>query len=235
MSLQSSFRKRLTRARSHTGTKPHKHAGGLSIMPPTPLKKHDTPRSPHKEHGPKGKGQHQGVGQAAHAGKIHAGLAGIFTGKYEGAGLMQNAPRPGFNVSIAGNSQDIRRRFQNLEDVDGVWEGEKEQSYMANLPRDTKGHRVLRAAAAAGKANDQDAVFVRFDDARNRPPGNWDKGVAYSIETPQGFIDVVDSKPPFSIPPDNVEDAIKLAKRYGGGQVKRKFIWTRLLERGKHY
>ena len=106
MSLQSSFRKRW-------------------------LGRHDTPRSPHKEHGPKGK--HQGVGQAVHAGKIHEGLSGIFTGKYEGAGFMQNAPRPGFNVSIAGDTQDIGRRFQQLEKVDGVWEGEMEQSYMANL------------------------------------------------------------------------------------------------------
>ncbi|KKK66519.1 hypothetical protein LCGC14_2963290, partial [marine sediment metagenome] len=149
MSLQSSFRKRW-------------------------LGRHDTPRSPHKEHGPKGKGKHQGAGQAAHAGKIHEGLSSIFTGKYEGAGFMERAPKPGFNVSIAGDSMDIGRRFKNLEDVDGVWEGEMEQSYMANFPEQSDPGEVLRASAEAGKANDQDAVFVRFD-GKQRPGKGWEK------------------------------------------------------------
>ena len=207
MSLQSSFRKRW-------------------------LGRHDTPRSPHKEHGPKGK--HQGAGQAVHAGKIHEVLSGIFTGKYEGAGFMQNAPRPGFNVSIAGDSMDIGRRFQQLEKVDGVWEGEMEQSYMANLPEHSDPGEVLRAAAAAGKANDQDAVFVRFD-GKQRPGKGWFKSNAYTIQTPQGIIDVLDPLPPFSIHPKKIEAAIKMAKRFGGGQTRTKLVWTRLLERGKHY
>ena len=203
MSLQSSFRKRWL---------------GL----------HDTPKSPHKEHGPKGK--HQGAGQAVHAGKIHEGLSSIFTGKYEGAGLMSNAPRPGFNVSVAGDSMDIGKRFQQLEDVSGVWEGEMEQSYMANFPRETKGYRVLQAAAKAGKANDQNAVFVRVDgNMRTRPPGLWERAKAYTLQTPQGIIDMIDPSP------KNLKAAVKLAKKYGGGKYTVKPVWTRLLERGKHY
>ncbi len=202
MSLQSSFRKRW-------------------------LGRHDTPRSPHKEHGPKGKG-HQGAGQAVHAGKIHEVLSGIFTGKYEGAGLMQNAPRPGFNVSIAGDSMDIGRRFQQLEDVSGVWEGEMEQSYMANLPEHSDPKQILRAAAAAGKANDQDAVFVRYDG--EQPPGKgWKRAKAVTLQTPQGIIDMIDPSA------KNLKAAAKMAKRFGGGQYKVKPVWTRLLEQGKHY
>ena len=164
MSLQSSFRKRW-------------------------LGRHDTPRSPHKEHGPKGKG-HQGAGQAAHAGKIHEGLSSIFTGKNEGAGFMERAPKPGFNVSIAGDSMDIGRRFKNLEDVDGVWEGEMEQSYMANLSEHSDPIEVLRTAAAAGKANDQDAVFVRYE-GNYRPGKGWEKAKAFTVQTPQGIIDII--------------------------------------------
>ncbi|KKL58597.1 hypothetical protein LCGC14_2223800, partial [marine sediment metagenome] len=140
-SLRAAFRKRWLR-RAHGGpyasirdepkTRPDTPRLGADpyTKPPKrgPVRKHDTPKSPHKEHGPKG---HQGAGQAVHAGKIHEGLSSIFTGKYEGAGFMQNAPRPGFNVSIAGDSIDIGRRFQQLEDVAGVWEGEMETSYMA--------------------------------------------------------------------------------------------------------
>ena len=200
MSLQSSFRKRW-------------------------LGKHDTPRSPHKEHGPKG---HQGAGQAVHAGKVHEGLSGIFTGKNEGAGLMQNAPRPGFNISIAGNRGDIGRRFQQLEEVSGVWEGEMESSYMANLDVNSRPGQVLRAAAEAGKANDQDAVFVRFDG--ESPPGrSWEKAKAYTLQTPQGIIDII------SPSPKNLKAAVKMATHFGGGQSKVKPVWTRLLERGKHY
>jgi len=202
VSLQSSFRKRW-------------------------LGRHDTPKSPHKEHGPKGK--HQGAGQAVHAGKIHEGLSSIFTGKYEGAGLMSSAPRPGFNVSIAGDSMDIGKRFQQLEDVSGVWEGEMEQSYMANFPRHANPRQVLRAAAKAGKANDQDAVFVRYDDMRNRPAGLWEKAKAYTLQTPQGIIDMIDPSE------KNLKAAAKMAKRFGGGQYTVKPVWTRLLERGKHY
>ena len=203
MSLQSSFRKRW-------------------------LGRHDTPRSPHKEHGPKGKGKHQGAGQAAHAGKIHEGLSSIFTGKYEGAGLMTSAPLPGFNVSIAGDSMDIGRRFQQLEDVSGVWEGEMEQSYMANLPKQSDPGEVLRASAEAGKANDQDAVFVRFD-GKQRPGKGWEKAKAFTVQTPQGIIDII------SPSPKNLKAAVKLAKKYGGGKYTVKPVWTRLLERGKHY
>ena len=202
MSLQSSFRKRW-------------------------LGRHDTPRSPHKEHGPKGKG-HQGAGQAGHAGKIHEGLSGIFTGKNEGAGLMARPPRPGFNISIAGNRQDIGKRFQQLEEVDGVWEGEMEQSYMANLPEHSDPIEVLRAAAAAGKANDQNAVFVRF--SGNRYPGHrWEKATEYEIQTPQGIIDIINPSE------KNLRAAVKMAKRFGGGRAKAVWTWTRLLERGKHY
>ena len=202
MSLQSSFRKRW-------------------------LGRHDTPKSPHKEHGPKGKG-HQGAGQAVHAGKIHEVLSGIFTGKYEGAGFMQNAPRPGFNVSIAGDSMDIGRRFQQLEDVSGVWEGEMEQSYMANLPEHTNPSAVLIAASKAGRANDQDAVFVRYD-GEQQPNDKWKKAKAFTLQTPQGIIDMIDPSE------KNLKAAAKMAKRFGGGQYTVKPVWTRLLEQGKHY
>ena len=191
------------------------------------LGRHDTPRSPHKEHGPKGKG-HQGAEQAAHVGKIHEGLSSIFTGKNEGAGLMSNAPRPGFNVSIAGDSMDIGKRFQQLEDVSGVWEGEMEQSYMANLSVHSDPIEVLRTAAAAGKANDQDAVFVRYD-GNYRPGKGWRQDKAFTIQTPQGIIDII------SPSQGKLVAAVKLAKRFGGGQYKAKPVWTWLLERGKHY
>ncbi len=62
MSLQSSFRKRW-------------------------LGRHDTPRSPHKEHGPKGKGKHQGAGQAVHAGRFQS------VSVEEGARALQQAYR----------------------------------------------------------------------------------------------------------------------------------------------
>ncbi len=61
MSLQSSFRKRW-------------------------LGRHDTPKSPHKEHGPKGKG-HQGAGQAVHAGRFQP------VSVEEGARALQQAYR----------------------------------------------------------------------------------------------------------------------------------------------
>ncbi len=82
-SLRSAFRKRWLR-RAHGGAyasikeepksrpaPPLRLPGADPYKKPPksgPVRKHDTPKSPHKEHGPKGK--HQGVGQAAHAGRF---------------------------------------------------------------------------------------------------------------------------------------------------------------------
>ena len=162
------------------------------------------------------------------AGKIHHELAAIFKGKNEGAGFMQNAPRPGFNVSIAGSRADIGKRFEQLEDVDGVWEGQREKAWMANFERNAWSTDVLQTAARAGKANDQDAVFVRFD-GPNQPSTKWDRGVALVLQTPQGIIDMVNPSK------KNLAAAAKMAKRFGGGQYTAKPVWTRLLEKGKHY
>lgn len=170
----------------------------------------------------------QGAGQAVHAGKIHHELAAIFKGEGEGAGFMQNAPRPGFNVNISGDRRDIGRRFEQLEDVDGVWEGEREKAWMANYPQQTNPRQVLQTAAAAGLANDQDAVFVRFD-GPNAPSAAWDKGEAFTLQTPLGIIDMVNPSA------KNLKAAVKMARRFGGGQYVTRPVWTRLLERGKHY
>lgn len=229
--LQAAFRKRLRKAhggpylsiKDEPPVRPT--APRLGTKPPVKVKKHDTPKSPHKEHDPR---YRQGVGQAVHAGKIHHELAAIFKGKNEGAGFMQNAPRPGFNVSIAGDRADIGRRFEQLEDVDGVWEGQREKAWMANLPQQSNPRQVLQAAAAAGLANDQDAVFVRFD-GPTPPNAKWDKGSAYTLQTPQGIIDMVNPSA------KNLRAAAKMAKRFGGGQYTVKPVWTRLLEKGKHY
>ncbi len=193
--------------------------------PKPPVKKHDTPKSPHKEHDPR---YRQGVGGAVHAGKIHHELAAIFKGKYEGAGFMQNAPRPGFNVNISGDRTDIGRRFEQLEDVDGVWEGQREKAWMANFSQQSNPRQVLQTAAAAGLANDEDAVFVRFD-GPNAPSAQWEKGTAFALQTPQGIIDMVDPSK------KNLKAAAKMAKRFGGGQYTSRPVWKRLLEKGKHY
>jgi hypothetical protein len=113
-----------------------------------------------------------------------------------------------------------------------------EQSYMANLPEHSDPGKVLRAAAEAGKANDQDAVFVRYD-GEQQPSGKWGKAKAFTIQTPQGIIDIVNP------PPKDMDDALRMAKnmratkqmakRFGGGRVKMKHVWTRLLERGTDY
>ena len=200
MSLQSSFRKRW-------------------------LGKHDTPRSPHKEHGPKG---HQGAGQARARGRIHAGLGGIFTGDNEGAGILDQPPKRGFNVSIAGDRQSINRLFRNIADVDGVWEGEKEQSYLAHAPKEADAGSVLRRAARAGKDNDQDAVFVRFD-GKKRPGRDWRPGSVHSLVTPHGIVDMVNAST------ENIRAATLLARKHGQAKLVQHNVWTRLLERGKDY
>lgn len=201
------------------------HYAALGKPIPTAIRKHDTPKSPHKEHDPR---YRQGAGAAVHAGKIHHELAAIFKGKNEGAGFMTNAPRPGFNVNIAGNRADIGKRFQQLEDVDGVWEGQREKAWMANFPQQSNPRQVLQAAAAAGLANDQDAVFIR-NDGPTSPGAKWDRGIALVLQTPQGIIDMVNPSK------KNLEAAAKMAKRFGGGQYTAKTVWTRLLEKGKHY
>ena len=103
-----------------------------------------------------------------------------------------------------------------------------EQSYMANLPKQSDPGEVLRASAEAGKDNDQDAVFVRFD-GKQRPGKGWDKAKEFTVQTPQGIIDII------SPSKRKLGAAVKMAKRFGGGKIKAKPVWTRLLERGKHY
>ena len=95
MSLQSEFRKRWL-GRAHGGPylsikdapkQTTRNSGGAYQKPqPKPIKKHDTPKSPHTVHGPKGKGQ-QGAGAAVHAGRFQSvSLA-------EGAAALQAAYR----------------------------------------------------------------------------------------------------------------------------------------------
>lgn len=178
-----------------------------------------------KTHGRRG---HQGAGQARARGRIHAGLAGIFVGENEGAGILNQPPKRGFNVSIAGDQQSIQRLFRNVADVDGVWEGEQEQSYMAHSPKSADVDSVLRRAARAGKDNDQDAVFVRFD-GKKRPGRDWRPGSVHSLVTPHGIVDMVNADV------KHIREAYQLAEKHGPVKLVQQNLWTRLLERGKDY
>ena len=203
MSLQSSFRKRW-------------------------LGRHDTPRSPHKEHGPKGR---QGAGEAAGIGKLQEGMVSIFSGKNQGATIFRQAPpTDGFGIYIAGDENKIKKGFYDFDVADtvGVWEGAAEDSFHVQVPE--RYGKVLIRAASAGAANNQDSVMVVYRGDQKLSKIGFKTAVNIQIHTPQGVIDLIQP---------TQKKALE-ARRYaiavaGEATMHAQKVQVRFLERGKHY
>jgi len=212
VSLQSSFRKRW-------------------------LGRHDTPRSPHKEHGPKGKG-HQGAGQAVLSVKLQRGIASIFYDQNEGATIFSKAPpMEGFGVHIAGDRNKIRRGFDiyDVDDTTGIWEGDIEDSFYIKAP-EKNSHGLLSRAIHAGYINNQNAVLVAYrgadDTIRQQISRDYKFKPATNVQihTNAGVVDLIDPNP------DKVRRAVALArKQVQKVKVTKHSIMTRLLEKGVDY
>ncbi len=226
---------------SHThryaGPRRHGHPGGYRYArpKPAPVKKHDTPKSPHKEHDPR---YRQGVGDAVRAGKLQNGMAGIFSGKNEGATIFaSDPPTDDFGVHIAGDGDKIRRGFDSydVDNTSGIWEGEAEDSFYVTAP-EKNSHGLLSRAVHSAAINGQNAVVVVYrgqdesirrqiaKDYKFRPATN------IQIHTDNGVIDLIDPDP------KKVRRAVRFASTQARNvKVTKHLMMKRLLSRGKDY
>lgn len=199
------------------------------------LRKHDTPKSPHKEHDPR---YRQGAGEAVRFSKLQHGVASLFSGENEGATIFTEAPpTDGFGVHIAGDGDKIRRGFDayDVADTSGVWEGEIEDSFYVAVP-EKNSHGLLSRTVHAAAINRQDAVLVVYrgggDSIRRQIEKDYKFRPATNVQihTSAGVVDLIDPDP------KKVRRAVDLASQTTRGvKVTKRPIMTRLMVKGRDY